>query len=174
MTREEMLKELHSLDCRIFWPSSWDDIGFTEHQIWVNSEGYGYFSCDEPNIVYKAKCIPTEKWKMIRAAIKNGLLSHDDIVGTSLADMYFFEDEESFSNEWINQLLSLPEVLGAFYFCADTCDGPRFFYTEEELLDYLKRDWCDTCWNDLDDETLDLWITRLHEGALEWDIYTVV
>ena len=174
MTREEMLKELHSLNCRIFWPGAWDDIGFTEHQMWVNSKGYGYFYCDEPNTIYKARCIPAEKWKAIRSAISNDMLTSEDIAGTSLADMCFFEDEESFSNEWVKQLLSLPEKLGAFYYCAATVDGPCYFSTEKELLNFLKRDWCDTYWEDLDDETLALWITRLHKGALEWNIYTVV
>ena len=56
MTREEMLKELHSLDCRIFWPKKWDDIGFTESQIWVNSKGYGYFYSDEPNDPHVGIC----------------------------------------------------------------------------------------------------------------------
>ena len=174
MTREEMLKELHSLDCRIFWPKKWDYIVFTESQIWVNSKGYGYFYCDEPNYVYKAESIPDEKWKKIRTAVKNGALTPEDIAGTSLASMCFFEDEEPFSEELINQLLTLPEKLGDFYYCADALDVPCFFSTERELLDYLNRDWCDIYWDDLDDETLALWITRLHEGDLEWDIYTTV
>jgi hypothetical protein len=48
--REEMLEELHELDFRAFWPRAWVDIGFTEREIWVNSEGYGFYCIDEPNI----------------------------------------------------------------------------------------------------------------------------
>ena len=170
MIREEMLRELHSLDCRIFWPGEWDDIGYTEHQIWVNSEGYGYFSCDEPGYFYRAKSIPDDKWKLIRTKIKNGTLSNEDIEGTSLADMIFFEDESAFSEEWINDMLSLPEKLDTYYYCADSWEGPRFFSTEKELLSFLNRDWCDVYWNELGDEILALWINRLRGGALEWDI----
>lgn len=170
MSRDEMLKQLKALDCRVFWPDSWDDIGFTEHQIWVNEKGYGYLACDEPNITYKAEPIATEKWQMIRSKIQEGTLSYSDIEGTSLSDMYFFEDDEAYSSEWLKGLLALPNEIANGFYCADSFDGPCFFGTEEEFLDFLKRDWCDVYWDELDDENLALRIDRLNEGALEWDV----
>lgn len=53
MTRVENLKILKDLPYTIIWPESdWDDIGFTERELWFNSKGYGYFMCDEPNPTY--------------------------------------------------------------------------------------------------------------------------
>ena len=163
-----MLKELHELDCRILWPGNWEDIGFTEHQIWVNGKGYGYFACDEPNITYEVERIPDEKWKEIRDKITAGTLTIEDIEGTSLEEMVFFEDDEAFSSEWLKGLLTLPKVLGDSFYCADSWDGPCFFNTKEEFLNFLRRDECDYTWEELEDEVLALWIERLHNGELEW------
>ena len=145
MTRTDLLEKLHSIDCSFFLPGNWDDVGYTEQQMWVNSKGYGCYTCDHPNIVYKAKSIPFEKWKEIRSAVKNGILTEEKIAGTSLAEICFFEEDNVFSEEWLKHLLDLPEQLGEYYYCADSLNGPMFFNTEEQFLDYLKRDWCEVC-----------------------------
>lgn len=68
MTREEMLGKLKKLDFVYLWPGKISEnlIGFTEHPIWLNKEGYGYFACDESSEIMAAESISNEKWLVIR------------------------------------------------------------------------------------------------------------
>lgn len=43
-----MFEILNDLPFTLIWPGSWDDVGFTEREIWVNNKEYGYIMCDEP------------------------------------------------------------------------------------------------------------------------------
>lgn len=42
-----MLSLLGNLEYTLIWPDSWEDVGFTEREIWINRQGYGYIMCDE-------------------------------------------------------------------------------------------------------------------------------
>ena len=47
MTRDEMLTALGKLKYASIWPGEWEDVGFTERELWINGLGYGYIMCDE-------------------------------------------------------------------------------------------------------------------------------
>lgn len=80
MTREDKLKILKNLPYTIIWPeASWTDILGTERQLWVNSEEYGYFLCDEPNLYYwKGPGLDLSKWNDIRDKIEKESLTFGD------------------------------------------------------------------------------------------------
>ena len=102
MTRTDMLKALSCVPFVLIDPlSEWEDIGFTERPIWVNSKGYGYIMCDEPCSSCEVDGVPLEKWKTIHQKLADGSLQLEDIEGTSLSDLleeithgYFDKDED--------------------------------------------------------------------------------
>lgn len=51
MKRKAMLALLADLPFAMIWPDSWEDIGFTEREIWVNGKGYGY--------IWTMNCLPS-------------------------------------------------------------------------------------------------------------------
>lgn len=181
MTRKEMLEYLDQVSFNVLWPDdSWDDLGFTESPIWIDNKGYGYYSCDEPNLYYKASCIPNDKWKQIRQKLAEGSLSLDDVKGTSLANMYFFEwlDEPGFC-ERFSSLLELPETLANDFYLAEVCaDEVGTFATVEEMAaaihevhdNYFKK------WKELSDDMLGVWVERIRKGIYGegFDFYEVV
>lgn len=170
MTREEMLEKLSTVEFEMIDPpSDWSDIGFTERQIWVNSKGYGYLACDDPNTVWKGEGLSEEKWKKITNKICEGSLSIEDIEDTSLVDMldtmYYGDFDES---EWdlcevFAGILDVSTVPLKGLYCLNTFDGIRFFSSEEEFLKAYERDWCDYEWKGLDDDVLICWIERLFD-----------
>ena len=88
MTREEMLSKLRALPFALIDPSSdWEDIGFTERPIWVNSKGYGYIMCDEPCSTYEVEGVSLEKWNTIHSKLTARTLLLEDIEGTSLVEL---------------------------------------------------------------------------------------
>ena len=167
MKREEMLNILHTVPFALIDPlSSWEDVGFTEREIWVNAKGYGYIMCDEPTARGNVSGIESEKWSTIRKKLMEKSLAFDDIKGTSLVELLeivsFGEYCESDDPcEYLEGLLTFSEKkIGEIYFL-QTIDGWMFFESGEELERVLERDWCDYEWDDLSDEILQCWIKRL-------------
>ena len=168
MTRQEMLKKLSTISFEYLDPpSEWEDIGFTERPIWINSKGYGYLSCDDPSDCYwTGQGIELEKWTTIRTKIADGTLKCEDIEGTALVD---FLDETSYSvfyedtdlSDYLKSLLDLPETQLENIYCMRSLDGWEFFDSEEKFKEAYERDWCDYAWCDLEDEILIEWVKRL-------------
>lgn len=166
MTRAEMLNRLSKIEYTEIWPhDDWKDIGYTELQIWVNGNGYGYFCHDEQSICYKLDRIPDQKWEIIQKKIAENKLTIDDVQGTSLTNLYIIKeydpDVPCDLNEMLNELITLPKSLGEFFYCADTFGDYRFYNTENEIYESIKRDDCDTKWDELNDDELAEWIMRL-------------
>lgn len=173
MTRTEMLEKLRAVKFELIDPpSEWKDIGFTEREIWVNSKGYGYIACDEPTWYWEGPGISKEKWAEIREKIENDELFLDDIRGTSLYDLlddynYPIKDD-NFDFDYplpdlLSNILNLPENTLPELYCMDTIEGLQFFDSKEKFTQAYERDWCDYKWDDLEDEMLAKWITRLSQ-----------
>lgn len=164
MTRVEMINRLSKVEYTEIWPKDdWKDIGYTELPIWLNGNGYGYFGHDDQSICYKLSGIPDPKWRLIREKISENKLSIEDVQGTSLTALYIIEeyDPDYDLNELLKELLILPESLGKFFYCVETCGDYCFFNTEEEAYDSVKRDECYTKWEELNDDELAEWVERL-------------
>lgn len=167
MNRGEMLNILHAVPFALIDPpSSWEDIGFTEREIWVNAKGYGYIMCDEPTARGNVAGIEREKWSTIRKKLMEKSLTFDDIKETSLIELLetvsFGEYcENADPCEYLEDLLEFPEEQVSEIHFLQTIDGWMFFESGEELERVLERDWCDYEWDDLSDEMLQCWINRL-------------
>lgn len=171
MTREEMLKKLSTVEFEyIDPPSDWEDIGFTERPIWVNSKGYGYMSCDDPsNACWDGQGIEQEKWSIIRKKLAEGTLEFEDVKGTILEELLdvvsygeFYEDADPC--EYLEGLLALPENQLEHIYCMDSFDGWSFYSTEEAFDEAYKRDEYDYAWEELTDKALTCWISRLFDN----------
>lgn len=162
-----LLKHIHF---NVLWPEhSWEDIGFSESPIWIDGLGYGYYSCDQPNIYYKAARIPNGKWKQIRQKLADRTLMPEDLADTSLSKMYFCENTEEFSCDYILSLLALPEIMEDYYYCADGYGEARFFRTKEDMAIAIRNE-CgnhETLWKELPDERLKIWVERLCDGKYD-------
>ena len=168
MNREELLNWLHSLTFNYIDPSSdWEDIGYTERPIWINSKGYGFLACDDPSEVYwEGEGVPQEKWAYIRGRLSRGELIFSDIKETSLIELLGEISWESFDlednvNECLEGLISLPEKQLNHIYAMNTWNGWHFFATEEEFKRSYERDWCDITWDELPDDELLEWYRRL-------------
>lgn len=173
LTRDDMLSKLKEVAFKYIWPESeWDDVGFTEREIWVNSKGYGYLCCDEHNGAWYGQGIETEKAAVIKKKIKEKSLMYSDIKDTSLVDLlnaiYGFpeseyDDLESFDlSERFLGFLDIPDSSYDSLYCVQDPYGTLIFFCNED--DYRKsyeRDWCDYYWDELDDDILNRWIKRL-------------
>ena len=140
MTRDEMLKRLSKIDYTEIWPDDdWNDIGYTELQIWLNENGYGYFRHDEQYNCYKLAGIPDPEWGMIREKISEKKLLIDDVQGTSLTNLYIIKeydpDDQYDLNVELKELLNLPKSLGEFFYCAEMSGDYYFYNTEEEIYE---------------------------------------
>lgn len=168
MTREEMLNILHSISFSLIDPASdWEDIGFTEREIWVNAKGYGWILCDEPTQWCQVPGLNAKKWSEIKDKISKGYLRYEDIEGTSLVGLLkeitygeFCQDYDD-PYEHLEELVQIEEKQIDTIFAMDTIEGWRFFTTEEAFKVAYERDWCDTSWDELSDELLACWIERL-------------
>jgi hypothetical protein len=170
MNREEKLKRLKDLPYTIIWPdSTWTDVGFSERELWINSKGFGYFMCDEPNPVYwKGECLDSIKWSIIKNKIEKGVLTFIDIKETPLVellnalsfDVYDFENITELNKD-LNLLLELKNGACGFIYAIQGDSGPVFFDNELEFKKKFERDWADEYWDDMSDEQLDIWISRL-------------
>lgn len=168
MTREEMLKMLGDLPFAMIDPGSWDDVGFTEREIWVNSKGYGYIMCDEPTAVWEGPGLPEQEWNLIKPKIIDDSLTYKDIEGTTIEDLldtlgYGCECDDDF-DEVINNLKGLLSLrcgpCGNLYAMA-TLDEPQYFDQELDFKSAYERDWADVQWDEMSDELLAEWINRL-------------
>ena len=166
MSRDVMLNRLSKIEYTEIWPDDdWEDIGYTELQIWLNGNGYGYFRHDEQANCYKLNRITDQKWSIIRKKLSNNNLSIDDVKETALAKLYIIEeynpDDQIDLNDILRELLMLPETLGEYFYCAEFSGDYHFYNTENEIYERIKRNDCDIKWDDLNDDELAEWIKRL-------------
>lgn len=174
MTREYLLNTLNRTPFALIDPrSEWDDVGFTERPIWVNSKGYGYIMCDEPCSSVEVEGVPLEKWRIIRSKLAAQTLHMEDISGTSLVELFeeithgYFDEDEDDLCEILEGLAQLPIEQITRIYGIETFDGWQFFSTEEAFNQAYERDWCDYTWDELNDELLVEWVDRLiAEGLL--------
>ena len=135
MTRNEMLDILHNTQFEyIDSDGQWEDIGYTERPIWVNSKGYGYVLCDEPIESGECEEIPREKWSSIKRKLNQRALTIADIEDTPLygiVDDWLFdslleekdtENEQSDVSLFFEKLLSLPD------------ESPKHMWWMQDLL----------------------------------------
>ena len=169
MTREKMLEVLGDLPFAMIDPESWDDVGFTEREIWVNDKGYGYIACDEPTAVWEGQGLSAQEWGDIKPKIMNGSLTYIDIAGTALEDLLdslgydcdCIGDDFDYVINDLKGLLTLPHG-PCGYFCAmATFDEPQYFDQEAAFRAAYERDWADVLWNEMSDDLLAEWINRL-------------
>lgn len=162
-----MLSSLEKLPFALIWPGNWDDLGFTEREIWINNMGYGYIMCDEPTQRWKGQGLGKEKWIDVKAKILDESLTYHDIQGTSLEDMlnaiYLdycdFDDQEQLCRD-LSDLASTDFPEGYFY-AMETLDGTLYFDSEDDFKAAFVRDWADEYWETMNDELLAEWIERL-------------
>lgn len=165
MDRAEMLKYLSSIRFAIFFPdNSWEDVGFTEREIWVNSKGYGYIACDEPTAGWKLSDIFKETLSFIQEKIRSNAVTYRDIEQMSLAELLSdieYDETEDDLNDILKDIPSLPTKTYRHIYCMATEDGIRFFSSKRDFDRVYERDWADCCWKDMDDDTLRRWVQRL-------------
>ena len=166
MTREKKLDILSNIKFELIDPlSEWEDIGFTEREIWVNSKGYGYISCDEPTAWCEVPKINEYQWNNIIKKLSNSSLQMSDIEGTSIEniieELSYNEIDDDNLCDYLQGLLGLSNRKIDSIYCMDSIDGWQFFATEAEFKKAFERDDCDYAWTDLDDDTLECWINRL-------------
>lgn len=179
MIRDDLLATLQDLPFALIWPGQWDDIGFTEREIWANSNGYGFISCDEPTGHWEGHAMPRNEWQRIKAKLDDGSLTFCDIQGTVIEellnavgyDKYSFCDDE----ELIDFLYNLPTVSNEnckYFYALQTWDGVSFFDNESEFKRHFERDDADEYWEDMEEEQMKAWLDRLsHEkdpGLIHW------
>lgn len=168
MTRELMLKALSDLPFALIWPGNWEDIGFTEREIWVNNEGYGYISFDEPTSYWEGNGLTEDEWANIKEKLIAETLEYADIQGTALEelltdfwdDSYDFDDQECLISD-LEGLLSLQNGPCNYFYSMMTISGLEFFETENEFKSAYERDWADVSWGEIADDLLAEWIDRL-------------
>lgn len=183
MTRQKMLEVLSDLPFALIWPGSWDDIGFTEREIWVNNKGYGYIMCDEPTDHWEGQGLTVPEWDTIKAKIENESLCYSDIKDTSVEELLFslgynkrdFQDDENESlSELLRGLLLLQNGPCGYLSALQTFDGPLYFDSQSAFREAFERDWVDEKWDEMDEDLLSEWINRLcieDDGALvEWTL----
>ncbi len=173
MNRNEMLNKLKTIDYSVIWPDgSWKDIGFTEREIWVNRNGYGYFLCDEPNNeCYKLKKICDKEWKIIKIKLEENRLNKEDLSNTSFAKTFFYEEWDCYDNQIRDGLNQLPLKMGDYFYCGETLiDGVLFFDNENDFKNCFIRQECDIKWEELDDESLKIWISRLFHNNKQIEV----
>ena len=176
MDRNTIIEKLSRLRFCIFEPGNWEDIGFTERQIWINSEGYGYIACDEPCHFVELKNITNDLLTSIKRRISNNDLSLEDIRGTTFEDMLYDEFDQDEFDYLKPSLLSLPDNCNSngSLFCGETIEGWLFFNTEEELVSYFEKKhtsyYYGKKWKDMDDDLLSCWYERvLEEESIKED-----
>ena len=174
MIRDDMLKMLGGINFSYLDPPrAWDDVGFTERPIWVNSKGYGYLSCDDPSdFCWKGEGIVHSKWVCILEKLSNHTIQIEDLEGTSLIkllnEMTYgdFADSVDCLSECLESLLSLTGDCPKNLYCMDSFDGLIFFSNEDDFQKAYEKDWCDYAWEELDDAILERWIHRLYSEEI--------
>ena len=176
MTRTEMIEKLSSVKFEfIDPPSEWRDIGFTERPIWVNSNGYGYVSCDEHIECGECEGLTNADWSKIKSKLDKFSLTITDIEKTSLfkiiedgpldylLDYKGHEDETEVVNSTFLNLKDISiEAPTHIWWMEDPNNSfLHFFSTKDSFIKAYMRDWCDYFWTDLDDRLLEEWTKRL-------------
>ena len=168
MIREEMISKLHTVHfAYIDPPADWEDIGFSERPLWVNSKGYGYLACDDPSDIYWTGVgVQCDRWTIIRNKLNERSLTFVDISGTSLEELIqeiVWEDlnDEDNITDYLVGLLDLPEEKVDTIYAMNSVEGWIFYSTEDAFKKAYERDWCDYKWEELDDRMLTCWIKRL-------------
>ncbi len=167
MTKDNMLAILNGISFRQIWPeSSWDDIGFTEGKIWVNSNGFGYYTEDEPTRVFHINLSGFGKWPEVMKQIRTGNLDSEIFTGSPIEALWLELGDVEFISAFLDFLVRSFENKTDFY-CAETFDGPVFFNALEELIRWEDDREVDTRWLELDENVLKQWVERLQETNLE-------
>ena len=125
MTREEKLSKLQSLRFCVFWPGRWEDIGFTERPIWINSFGYGYYSDDEPCSFLVIENINEDIVKEVKERLDKGILTDEWLNNTPFKSLNIFEDEEYFDSI-LDSFEELPDHVNGKLFCGQIFEGWLF------------------------------------------------
>lgn len=73
-------------------------------------------------------------------------------------------------NSYVNGLVPclLPRPLDKAYYWAHSWDCIEFFYSKEELYEFLDYECCEK-WADFDDEMLKIWYERIFVDELDID-----
>lgn len=180
MTREKLLELLADLPFAMIWPGSWDDVGFTEREIWVNNKGYGYIMCNEPTGSWEGHGLSQAEWEAIKEKLAEECLSYSDIKNTAIDDILTsmgyeesdFEDDDSELAALLGDLLSLPDRTTGYLAAIQEETGISFYASNAEFRNAWERDRADKIWADMDDELLSTWINRLSvetdDMLIEW------
>jgi len=158
--------------------SNWEDIGFTEREIWVNSKGYGYIMCDEVTQCWDGPGLGINKWSKIKEKIQNESLTYEDIEGTTISDLLDtihygyddFDDSEQLCSDLAD--LALTDYPANYFYAMATDDGVQYFNSKEAFDKAYERDWADVEWDSMSDDLLIEWIDRLSveddSRIMEW------
>ena len=186
MNREEMLKELKTIDLRAIPTVVTMDMGLQYDYATSEGAGAGFGGMgDWPAHMFNP--IQNEQWHMIRKAIKENALAVSDLKGTGLDDFLgnvktISDEDKIIPSKVLEELLTLPEDHADAFFCMfdaglwydKYADKPEFFTSEKELKEaFIKRYVDDLArWEEMDDEELMDWYNRLHDEMEEFTIYT--
>ena len=168
MKKKDILDKLQRLRFCILWPGNWEDVGFTERPIWINSDGFGYCSCDEPCCFFELHNCTDAFVKQIKEKLSEGELTQDDLKGSPLdvpaLDFYYNE-------EWLESFLDEYSKSTAYncdrVFCGEGFDCWYFFETEEDLIQEFERlhyD-CFEAWENMSYSQLSAWNERLFKNT---------
>ena len=186
MNREEMLKELKTIDLRAIPTVATMDMGLQYDYATAEGAGTGFGGMgDWPAHMFNP--IAKEQWLTIRKAIKENALAVSDLEGTGLDSFLgnvktISNEEKIIPSEVLEGLLILPEDHADAFFCMfdaglwydKYADKPEFFTSEKELKEAFINRYVDdlTRWEEMDDEELIDWYNRLHDEMEEFTIYT--
>lgn len=184
MTREELLKELKSIDLHAMPTVVTMDMGLQYDYATSEGAGTGFGGMgDWP--AYMFESIEKEKWIRIRARIKDNTLMAEDLKGTGLdvlLDKVHSINYEIVPSEVLKGLLDLPEELTGSYFCFfdagqwfdQYAEKPMFFTSDKELKEEFISRFVDdlTKWEEMDDDELKNWYERLQDEMSDFAIYT--
>ena len=170
MRRNEILAKFKTLRFCVFWPKNWDDIGFTEHPIWVNSLGFGYYSDDEPCNFAVIKNISDRNIRDLKQKIIAHEISIEDLKSTPFSAIDTYADDD-YMEGVMQDFLLLPDHVNGCVYCGEDFDGWRFFTSEEELTEAFDK--IDDfnggeAWKDMNDEALIRWHDRIFDKTLDF------
>lgn len=167
--RNEILSKFALLRYCVLWPDeNWDDIGFTERPIWINSSGFGYYLCDEPCAFVEIGHISDTQINNLKNKIECNQLSFDEFIKTPLNAIVSsgFLNNDDYDVSAFTAFLDLPDHIVGSVFCGETVEGWRFFSSEIEMInEFDKGDAFNggEYWSDLGDEQLLVWHSRIFE-----------
>ncbi len=184
MTRDELLKELKSIDLHAIPTVATMDMGLQYDYATSEGAGTGFGGMgDWP--AYMFEPIEKEKWSGIRESIRNNTLTVENLEGTGL-DEFLSKvstiDYEIVPSEVLKGLLDLPEDLTEPYYCFfdagqwydQYAEKPVFLTSERELKEAFISSFVNdlTRWEDMNDDELKEWYDRLQDEMAEFAIYS--